>query len=443
MSDFTIEIVKLIQSTPAYEQLGMETKANLKKGVMDYFISCFTSVKFDPNFPHVLNTAIYSGNSEATVIGTNVKVHPFDACLINGYSAHALDLDDVHSEIRGHPSAVLLSLLLSLLKEKQDTNRFYLAYLIGIETMTRFAKLLGPLHYEKGFHTTATAGVYGAVAAGAYYLDFPAKKYAHALNLCVSKISGSRSHFGTMIKPLHAGLAAQNAWQILHLVDHNVIGSRNTILSKNGLISMYSELNQDPWLLFEEWGDSWAVDIPGLWFKLYPCCSANAHVIDAVKAIKKLRKFTVDEVASVDLYFPPNGDSALVYTRPENGEQGRFSAEYCTALLLLEKDLSIENFTVSRISEDVYTVMAKIHRKYGDHIPTSEISYPRGRYCIAEISLKNGQKFVYRVVAPIGSPGNPLEMEDLSNKATALLGNKGNDLIKRISEEEVQEWVRF
>jgi 2-methylcitrate dehydratase PrpD len=437
MSDFTIEIVKQIQSTPAYEQLGMETKANLKKGVLDYFISCFTSVKFDSNFPNVLNTAIYSGCEEVAVIGTTVKVHPFDACLINGYSAHALDLDDVHSEIRGHPSAVLLSLLQSLLKEKQDTNRFYLAYLIGIETMTRFAKLLGPMHYEKGFHTTATAGVYGAVAAGAYYLDFSTEKYAHALNLCVSKISGSRSHFGTMIKPLHAGLAAQNAWQILHLVNHNVTGNKNTILSKNGLLSMYSEHKINPWHLFEKWGDTWAVDTPGLWFKLYPCCSANAHVIDAVKDIKKKQKFNASEVASVDLYFPPNGDAALVYTRPENGEQGRFSAEYCTALLLLEKDLSIKNFTVSRISEDVYDVMAKIHRKYDDQIPSSENSYPRGRYCIAEIFLRNGQKFVSRVDAPFGSPGNPLKMADLLNKATALLGSHANDLTKRISEELV------
>lgn len=442
MSDFTKTLVTLIGTTPAYEQLGIATKANLKKGVMDYFISCFTSVKFDPNFPNVLNTVIYSGGEKAAVIGTGLKIHPFDACLINGYSAHALDLDDVHSEIRGHPSAVLLSLLFSLMEEKQDPNRFYEAYLIGIETMARFAKLLGPKHYEKGFHTTATAGVYGAVAAGAHYLEFPSEKFAHALNLCVSKISGSRSHFGTLIKPLHAGLAAQNAWQVLHFVKNNVTGSENTILSKNGLLSMYVEDTKDPWQFFQQWGDSWAVDKPGLWFKLYPCCSANAHVIDAVKEMKGEQKFSAVDVDSVDLYFPPNGDAALVYARPENGEQGRFSAEYCTALLLLEKDLSIDNFTVDSISEDVYDVMAKIHRKYDDQIPRSENSYPKGRYCIAEIVLKNGQKFVSRVDAPTGSPGRPLEMEDLMNKATSILGTQADDLIKLFT-TEAEEWFRF
>jgi 2-methylcitrate dehydratase PrpD len=435
MKDFTRDIVGVIQTTPSYEQLGIDTKRNLKKGVLDYFISCYASVKYDPNFPNVLNTSIYSSGHGAAVIGTAMKVHPFDACLINGYSAHALDLDDVHSEIRGHPSAVILSLLFSLREEKQDMNSIYEAYLIGIEVMTRFAKLLGTEHYEKGFHTTATAGVYGAVAAGAHYLNFSFDQMANALNLCVSKISGSRSHFGTLIKPMHAGLAAQSAWQILHFVKNNVTGSENTILSKNGLLSMYNENEKNPWQLFEKWGEPWAIDTPGLWFKLYPCCSANAHVIDAVKDIKNRHRFTGAEIANVDLYFPPKGDAALVYTRPENGEQGRFSAEYCTALLLLEQDLSIENFTVNSISSEAQDMMGKIKRKYNTSIPKAEISYPKGRYCIAEIFLKNGQKFVSRVDAPTGSPGKPLEMEDLVNKATTLLGNQADSIIRHFTGE--------
>jgi 2-methylcitrate dehydratase PrpD len=76
----------------------------------------------------------------------------------------------------------------------------------------------------------------------------------------------------------------------------------------------------------------------------------------------------------------------------------------------LERDLSIGNFTVNNISEEVVDVMGKIERKYDDNIPKVENSYPKGRYCIAEIYLKDGQKFVSRVDAPTGSPGNPLEM---------------------------------
>ncbi|KAB7667734.1 MmgE/PrpD family protein [Bacillus sp. B1-b2] len=435
MSDLTRRIVELIQTTNRYEQFGMETKGNLKKGVLDYIISCYASVKFDANFQNVLHSSIYSNHDDAVVIGTSLKVHPYDACLINGYSAHALELDDVHSEIRGHPSAVILSLLFSLLQEKQDTNRFYEAYLIGVEVMTRFAKLLGPTHYEKGFHTTATAGLYGAVAAGAHYLEIPTEKFAQALNLCVSKISGSRSHFGSLMKPLHAGLTAQSAWQILHLVKNNITGSENTIISKNGLLSMYVENEIDAWKYFENWGEPLSVDQPGLWFKLYPCCSANVHVIDAIKEIQSVHSFRVEEISSVDLYFPPNGDAALVYTQPTNGEQGCFSAEYCSALLLLGEGLSIENFRATSISEEVLGMMKKVKRSYDPIIPISETSYPKGRYCIAEISLNSGQKYASRVDVPTGSPGKPLGMEDLFSKATTILGKQANSIIKVFSKK--------
>src|SRR5699024_7482513 len=114
------------------------------------------------------------------------------------------------------------SLLVSLIECEKDTERFHEAYLVGVEVMTRLAKILGTEHYEKGFHTTATAGLYGAVAAGAYYLQFSDQSYEQALDLCVSQISGSRSHFGTLIKPLHAGITGQKAWQILHFVSHGV-----------------------------------------------------------------------------------------------------------------------------------------------------------------------------------------------------------------------------
>ncbi|MFS0662258.1 MmgE/PrpD family protein [Niallia alba] len=430
MSDLTREIVRMIQSTPSYNKLASETKKNLEMGVFDYFLSCFASVQFDLNYSTVLNTAIFSTGEEASVIGTDLKIHPFDACLINGYSAHALDLDDVHSEIRGHPSAIILSLLHSLIEKKRDRERFYEAYLIGIETMKCFAQLLGAQHYEKGFHTTATAGIYGAVAAGAHYLNFDSEKFAQAINLCVSKLSGSRSQFGTMVKPLHAGMTAQSAWQILHFIDKGIAGSINTIQAKNGLISMYVEQRENPFEIFEKWGDPWAIDKPGLWFKLYPCCSANAHAIDAIQYIKTQKKFSVDEVAFVDLYFPPNGDAALVYTHPENGEQGRFSVEYCVALLLLGEALSIENFSVDQIADDVNQVMKKIHRKYDHQIPVKVDSYPKGRYCMVKVTLKDGQQLVSRVDAPTGSPGKPLKMKDLVNKANTLLGEQANTLNK-------------
>src|SRR5699024_718705 len=112
----------------------------------------------------------------------------------------------------------------------------------------------------------------------------------------------------------------------------------------NSLSSMYVENFTPTKEVFNNWGEEWAIDSPGLWFKSYPCCIANTHVIDATKGILSNTSVDHREVQHINIYFPPNGDAALVYKYPENGEEGRFSAEYCIALLLLNKKLDIKDF---------------------------------------------------------------------------------------------------
>ncbi|WP_152656905.1 MmgE/PrpD family protein [Oceanobacillus sp. CFH 90083] len=432
MNNMTNALVQRVFSAPKWEALKADTRENLQKGLLDYLVCCYTTVAYDTHFHHVWSARLFPGVTDGTalVIGRSEKVHPYDACFLNGYAAHALDLDDVHSDIRGHPSAVILSLLMALLEQKQHTARFFEAYLIGVEVMTRVSKTLGKVHYEKGFHTTATAGLYGAVAAGAYYMTFQEEEYNQALDLCVSQISGSRSHFGTLIKPLHAGLTAQKAWQILHFVKNNVVGNANTLADDNGLLSMFG--NEDSSLegLLDGWGLEWAVDKPGFWFKLYPCCSANAHSIDAVKELIENDMIDAKQIAAIQLYFPENGDAALIYKDPINGEQGRFSAEYCVALLLTGRELSMDAFLLEEIPEEIKELMEKTTRVYDENIEFASVSYPANRYSIVEMTMLNGDKKRARCDIPHGSPGNPLNWEDLLEKAKNLLHQDAIPLIE-------------
>lgn len=443
MNNVTEALVQRVFSIPKLDELAPMTKENLKKGMLDYIVCCHAAVLYDKHFTKIWNSKIFPEQTDgAYVFGTGKRTHPYDACLINGYAAHALDLDDVHSGIRGHPSAVILSVLFSLVSRKKAAASFYEAYLAGVEVMTRIAKLLGKNHYEKGFHTTATAGLYGAVAAGAYYLDFSSHAFQKAIDLCVSQLSGSRSHFGTLIKPLHVGLTAQKAWQILQLVENGISGSSNTIVSRNGLLAMYGSDQADIDFLLQDWGNSWAIDNPGLWFKLYPCCSANAHPIDATKEIIYNYKVDVRKIASIRLYFPENGDAALVYTFPQNGEEGRFSAEYCVALLLLGKDLSIEDFSVDFVSDEMKELMAKIERVYDAKIKADAESDPPGRYCIVEIKMDGGEILKARCDVPRGSPGNPLALTDLMGKAENLL-NRRFDIFTEKDIVTVDDLLKF
>ena len=65
-------------------------------------------------------------------------------------------------------------------------------------------------HYTKGWHPTATLGVFGAAAACASLLRLSATQTATALAIAASFASGIKANFGTMMKPLHVGHCARN-----------------------------------------------------------------------------------------------------------------------------------------------------------------------------------------------------------------------------------------
>lgn len=64
------------------------------------------------------------GNGKSYLIGSDIQATRAQAALFNGFQAHLLDYDDVHSDVRGHPSAVILSALLAVGEPEMPGNRF-------------------------------------------------------------------------------------------------------------------------------------------------------------------------------------------------------------------------------------------------------------------------------------------------------------------------------
>jgi 2-methylcitrate dehydratase PrpD len=69
---------------------------------------------------------------------------------------------------------------------------------------------MNPRHYTRGWHCTSTLGVMSAAAGASRLLGLDPHTTAHALAIAASSASGLKENFGTMVKPLHAGLAASD-----------------------------------------------------------------------------------------------------------------------------------------------------------------------------------------------------------------------------------------
>ena len=125
-------------------------------------------------------------SGECLIFGSGQRATALDAALINGTAAHALDFDDVSNSLGGHPSAPILPAIFALgevldCPEKPVGGRdFIAAYVVGFETETRIARGVHFHHYEKGWHPTATLGVFGAAAASCHLLGLDRAKTAQA-----------------------------------------------------------------------------------------------------------------------------------------------------------------------------------------------------------------------------------------------------------------------
>jgi len=384
-----------------------ESLEKAKYGILDYIASAFAG-RADAGVMKLIRAADEEGGrSLAPVLFHGRRVNRGQSALINGFMGHALDYDDVHAEVRGHPSTVILPALIALGDRGGDGRRFLEAYIVGVEAMARIALALSNEHYERGFHNTATAGALAAAIAGAHYLDWPAERAALALGLAATQAGGLRVHFGTETKPLHAGLAAAAGIRSLLLAEADVQGSRASLDGRLGYFAVFGqgEERARAELLREDAVPR--IVSPGLWHKLYPFCSAAYF---GWHAAEQLGRIPLDRIEAIEIAFTGRSDAALIHQRPLNGEEGRFSIEYIAALILSGRGIRAGDFQRVPIDGEIRAYMDRMRR-------TNVMDEPTGvRYTRITVTLTDGGTVTAVGDRPKGSPGNPVTEAELERK---------------------------
>src|SRR5215469_13079247 len=175
-----------------------------------------------------------------SLVGTGRRARALDAVLINGAMGHALDFDDVIMPM-GHPTVPVAPVVFALAEQRGASGADALmAFIAGVEAECRIARLLGPSHYAKGWHTTATAGTFGAAVAAARLLGVEGEALTHALGLAGTQAAGLKSVFGTMSKPLHPGKAAQNGLLAARLAARGFTSDVDILCSAQGFAATQS-----------------------------------------------------------------------------------------------------------------------------------------------------------------------------------------------------------
>ena len=325
----------------------------------------------------------------AILIGRAAKTDPLTAAVINGYSGHVLDYDDVHSSVRGHPTTVILPALLAFAADQSvRADALVASYIVGLEAMARIGLSLGSKHYENGFHATATLGPIGVAAAISHLTGATTENTAIALGLAATQASGLRLQFGFDAKPYHAGMAARSGLLAARLAAAGFSGAPDFLDNPTGFYSAYSFGASRPELATENWGKPWQIVSPGLTLKAYPCCTAS-HPVASIGIELHREGLVADQVEAVTFTYPPGADAALVVTKPENGIEARFSPEYVFAAALLDGALRLDHFDERPVGDRIMALALKAHRRH-DHTAPRMSSDPSTRFVLLDVALKDG-----------------------------------------------------
>ena len=302
---------------------------------------------------------------EATIWGTPVATSMAEAAFVNGVFGHALDFDDVHSSVHGHPSTTMIPAAIAVGEAMGASGKDVLAaYAIGLEVCAKLGTALGNGHYQRGWHATATTGVFASTAVAARLLKLNVTQLKYALALVASQASGLIRNFGTMTKPFHAGHAARCAVQSALLARAGFTADDKIFDGKNSFLDTYSDKDGQPLEpLLANLGKTWEAITPGISFKRWPCCYCNHRSIGAMLPLLKQHNIRAEDVEKVEIGFPPGSDTALIHTNPQTGLEGKFSIEYVATALLIDGKVNIDTFTDVMVQRpEVRKLMANVKR---------------------------------------------------------------------------------
>jgi len=182
------------------------------------------------------------GHPEASVIGSNLKTDMANAAMANGLIGHALDFDDYHDETVIHASAACVPAILAVAEKYNKSGQDFLtAMVLGIDVCIRVGLGLGDYHYQRGWHTTATAGTFGATAGAAKLLGLDVDGLVNAFGICGTQAGGLRQVFGTMCKPFHAGKVSREGILSASLARLGFTGPKTMIEGELGLFDVLTE----------------------------------------------------------------------------------------------------------------------------------------------------------------------------------------------------------
>ena len=373
-------------------------------------------------------------SGSATIWTSGERTTPAQAALVNGTAGHALDWDDVAPNMVLHPSTVLLPALVAVAEQTGASGRQLLeAHEVGAAVFRAVTEVLpGPLHYERGWHSTATVGRIATTAALCKLRGLSETQSRHALGLAGSLAAGSLANFGSMTKPLHAGVSAHDAVMATALAGEGFTANAYELESRDGFFSVYGDAGQGDLAVFgarlEHWRTRWTTE----WaIKRFPSCYATHRAAEA--SLELFDRLSGQRPERVTVTVASGLMRPLLDREPRDGGEAKFSMPYVVSTALTTGRLRISDFSKEAFagSRDG-NLMGRIAVREAAVPPAGPLEYDGG-YAVVQVELPSGEELVARVERTKGDGGRPLSDAELLEKFEDCCAARGFDETRTVA----------
>ena len=358
------------------------------------------------------------------VFGSSESWTPQAAALLAGATAHSLDFDDTHATSMLHPGAPVIPAALAAAQMVGADSRTLIAGIVaGYEVMIRAAYGVNALrHSERGFHLSATVGVFGATAAAGNVLGLTPEQMEHAFGTALSESAGTGqfSVNGAWTKRFHVGNAAAGGLLAASLARRNFTGATQAFEGREGFFNAYSP-EPTPEAALKGLGEVWEILQSGI--KPYPCCRGIHAPLDAVMALHARHDIRIDDIESVRVGMAKRsvhvvGEPQDRRRKPKNVVDCQFSTHLCLAVALKHKRMGWDDYEPALQDADIHALMQRIDVGEDDEC---NANFPKAFSSVVEIRTKGGEVWREFVYAPRGEPDSMPSGEELRAKFSLLV----------------------
>ena len=286
------------------------------------------------------------------------------------------------------------------------------AYLAGVEIASRLNHAIAARHYGDGFHTTGTLNIFGATCAAAYLQKLTREQTVHAIAIAASQASGIRRNFGSMAEILHPAQAAENGIVAADLAARGLTGAADAL---DGPVGYFAAAGGDfdAAEIVGRLGTPWVFENPGVWIKPHPNGALTHPGAGCLLAMLTDNEIAPGAIANIAVRTNERVLNTLIHHNPADGMQAKFSMEFTLAIIALERQAGLGEFTTDTLNRpDVRDMMGKID--YGAY-PDAGTDYTNVTTLI-DVTLSDGRILSGRADHARGSTKAPMSFDDVAQK---------------------------